>query len=204
MLGYSFKAKDSRMANRLTRIVTRTGDDGTTGLADGSRLPKSDLRFHVLGELDELNATIGVVRCEDLPPDVDGLLRQVQNRLFDLGSEFALPGYVAIGEAHLSALDESVGAWNAALPPLKEFVLPGGHRAAALLHVARTTCRRAERSLVALREEDASQGSALGQAWLNRLSDVLFVAARVVNRERGVAEPTWEAARPSQATPAKE
>lgn len=178
------------MANRLTKITTRTGDDGTTGLADGTRLSKAHARIDVFGHLDELNAAIGVARTFALPTQIDQALAAVQNQLFDYGSEFAAPGYVALAEPHLAWLDQLIEEWNAALPPLKEFVIPGGVPAAAQLHIARTICRRAERAVVTLSATDAV--SEIGRKWLNRLSDVLFIASRITNREAGRAEPTWQ------------
>jgi cob(I)alamin adenosyltransferase len=176
------------MAHRISRVVTRTGDDGATGLADGSRCPKHDPRIHALGEMDELNSQIGLLRVETLPTDIDALLDVVQQRLFDLGVELAVPGRAVLDAADLERLDAAIAHYNAELPPLREFVLPGGCRAAALTHVARTVCRRAERALAALPE--ARTPHAL--PWLNRLSDLLFVLARVLNRAASVAEAQWQ------------
>jgi cob(I)alamin adenosyltransferase len=168
------------MGNRLTRIATRTGDDGTTGLADGSRLAKSHRRVAALGDVDELNSHLGVLLAEPLPDDVRELLQQVQHQLFNLGGELSLPGQSLLTDEAVAALDQALERHNATLPPLAEFILPGGSRSAALAHVARTVARRAERALVALGEADAVR--AAPRQYLNRLSDLLFVLARVLNR----------------------
>jgi cob(I)alamin adenosyltransferase len=168
------------MGNRLTRIATRTGDDGTTGLADGSRVPKSHLRVAAMGDVDELNSQLGVLLCEPLPDDVRTLLRQIQHELFNLGGELSLPGQTLLKDEAVAALDAALERHNATLPPLAEFILPGGTRSAALAHVARTVARRAERALVALGEADTI--NAAPRQYLNRLSDLLFVLARVLNR----------------------
>jgi cob(I)alamin adenosyltransferase len=168
------------MGKRLTRIATRTGDDGTTGLADGSRVAKSDRRVAAMGEVDELNSQLGVLLAEPLPDDVRSLLQQVQQQLFNLGGELSLPGQVLLGEQAVAALDQALERHNATLPPLAEFILPGGTRSAALAHVARTIARRAERALVAL--GDVQPVNAAPRQYLNRLSDLPFVLARVLNR----------------------
>ncbi|MET0217483.1 MAG: cob(I)yrinic acid a,c-diamide adenosyltransferase [Burkholderiales bacterium] len=178
------------MAHRLSRIVTRTGDDGTTGLGDGSRLPKTAPRVETLGDVDELNSGLGVLLAEALPPEVRACLFDVQHDLFDLGGELALPGFTLITDAHLARIDDAVEAFNQGLPPLKEFVLPGGSRAASLTHVARTVCRRAERRVVALSAHESV--SPLIQRYLNRLSDLLFILARVINRAEGVPDVLWQ------------
>ncbi len=177
------------MANRLTKIVTRTGDDGTTGLGNGTRVGKDASRIRAMGDLDELNSALGCAMAEPLPERVRAALARVQNDLFDLGGEICIPGRVALQAAHIEALDAALAALNAEVPPLREFVLPGGERAAALCHLARTVCRRAERTLVALSRSETVAPASL--QYLNRLSDLLFVAARVVNREAGRAEPLW-------------
>lgn len=177
------------MGHRLSHIVTRTGDAGSTGLADGRRVPKYDARIVTLGEVDELNSYLGLLLTETLPEDLRELVTDIQNDLFDLGGELALPGHPQVHEAHVLRLDQAIAELNAGLPPLKEFVLPGGTRAAALAHVCRTVCRRAERSLVRLAERD-TLSPYLGQ-YLNRLSDLLFVLARRLNRLAGQPEPTW-------------
>jgi len=178
------------MGFRLSKIVTRTGDNGTTGLGDGARVPKDAPRVDALGEIDELNSAIGVVLAETLPQEVRSALLAAQNDLFDLGGEISIPGRTAMEEAHVAKLEADVSALNASLPPLKEFVLPGGSRAAAACHLARTVCRRAERSLVALARHETV--SPVSLRYVNRLSDLLFVAARTVNRADGVAEPSWK------------
>ena len=171
---------DAAMGNRLTRIATRTGDDGTTGLADGARVPKSNRRVAAMGDVDELNSQLGVLLCEPLPDDVRTLLRGIQHQLFNLGGELALPGQTLLKAQEVAALDAALEHHNAKLPPLAEFILPGGTRSAAIAHVARTVARRAERALVALGEVDPV--NAAPRQYLNRLSDLLFVLARNLNR----------------------
>ncbi len=177
------------MAHRLSRIVTRTGDDGSTGLGDGTRTPKDALRVHALGEVDELNAALGVVLTETLPDDIRADLIGIQHDLFDLGAELCIPGHTALAAVHVERLDERLTHYNASLPPLAEFILPGGSRAAAQVHVARTVCRRAERGVVTLARNEAVHATAL--QYLNRLSDLLFVLARVINRSDGGSEVLW-------------
>ncbi len=181
------------MANRLTKITTRTGDDGSTGLADGSRVAKHSLRVEVIGEIDELNSAIGAILGEPLSPRVKHILTGVQHDLFDLGGDISLSRHPALKEAHLTRLDELTAALNTSLPPLKEFILPGGSRAAALTHVARAVCRRAERRLCQLAEIDEVSG--VWQKYLNRLSDVLFQLSRIINRDAGVADVYWQPGR---------
>lgn len=189
------------MANRISKVTTRTGDDGTTGLGDGSRIHKSHLRVQALGDVDELNSQLGVVRAIrngntpsfTNPFDSSGhdlLLARIQNGLFDLGGELCIPTYRAITDAHLLVLDNAISDANTSLPPLKEFILPGGSLAAAHCHVARTVARRAERSVAALMAsgEDVSP---LALRYLNRLSDLLFVLARVFNRHLGYPDVFW-------------
>ena len=178
------------MGHRLTKIVTRTGDDGTTGLGDGTRVPKDSPRVVAMGELDELNSAIGCVLAHHVPEPVQAALAAAQNDLFDLGGEVSIPGRVAMAQAHVARLDRAIEALNAGLPPLREFILPGGDPAAAACHLARAICRRAERALVVLeREEEASAASL---QYLNRLSDLLFVSARVINRARARHEAAWK------------
>ncbi|TAM06259.1 MAG: cob(I)yrinic acid a,c-diamide adenosyltransferase [Paraburkholderia sp.] len=184
------------MGNRLSKIATRTGDDGTTGLGDGSRVRKDDLRIAAIGDIDELNSQIGVLLCESLPDDVRAALTAIQHDLFDLGGELCIPGHTLVTDAHLARLDGWLADYNAALPPLKEFILPGGSRAAALAHVCRSVCRRAERAVVALGAQGASagQGAPLADTprrYVNRLSDLLFVLARVLNRVNGGDDVYW-------------
>jgi cob(I)alamin adenosyltransferase len=168
------------MAHRLTQIATRTGDDGTTGLGDGTRVAKSDLRIAALGDVDELNSSLGVILAERLPDDVRELLVVIQHELFNLGGELSIPGYTLLKAEAVLRLDEALAHYNAALPRLKEFILPAGTRSAALAHVSRTVARRAERAVVALAAGDAVRSEA--RQYLNRLSDLLFVLARVLNR----------------------
>ena len=188
------------MANRLSKIVTRTGDDGTTGLAGGDRIGKDQTRIASLGDVDELNSAIGVLLAEALPADARDALLGVQHDLFDLGGELSLPGHALISAAHLARIEELVTRFNAGLPPLKEFVLPGGTRPAALAHMARTICRRAERTLVALVNEGNVQKSTekksqLPMQYLNRLSDLLFVLARSFNQSDGNGDVLWQQGR---------
>ena len=168
------------MANRLTQIATRTGDDGTTGLGDGTRVPKSHRRVAAMGDVDELNSGLGVLLAEPLPADVRELLVTIQHELFNLGGELSIPGYVLLKEDAVLRLDEALATHNAALPRLKEFILPAGTRSAALAHVSRTVARRAERALVALSAHE--QVNDAPRQYLNRLSDLMFVLARVLNR----------------------
>ncbi len=177
------------MGHRLSKIYTRTGDDGTTGLGDGSRVSKDSLRVEAMGDVDELNSTIGVLLTDALDPGLVTLLTAIQHDLFDLGGEISIPGYVAIQESHVVALEQALETHNAALPPLKEFILPGGSRAAALCHMSRTVCRRAERRIVSLAEAETI--SPLCQQYLNRLSDLMFVLSRVVNRAAGRNDVLW-------------
>jgi cob(I)alamin adenosyltransferase len=177
------------MGHRLSKIVTRTGDSGTTGLGDGSRVAKDSPRIAAIGGVDELNSTIGVLLAEALPDAIAQCLIGVQHDLFDLGGELSIPGYRSINDAHIARLESDVERFNADLPPLKEFILPGGARAAAQAHVARTVCRRAERSLVAAAASEAITD--LSRIYLNRLSDLLFVIARALNRAAGRPDVLW-------------
>ena len=178
------------MGKRLTKIYTRTGDAGTTGLADGTRVAKDAPRIEALGTVDELNSVLGVLLAEKLPAEVHACLAGVQNDLFDLGGELSVPGHTIMTEAHSKRLEVALDAFNAKLPALREFILPGGSRAAGLAHVARTVCRRAERSMVALGKADRSSPALL--QYLNRLSDLLFVLARVLNRHAGGDDVYWQ------------
>lgn len=182
------------MGHRLSRIVTRTGDGGDTGLGDGSRVPKDSARIEALGAVDELNSQLGLLVTEVAENDVRDCLLRIQNDLFDLGGELSIPGYELLTEDQLLALETWVEEFNAALPPLKEFILPGGSRAAAQAHVARTVCRRAERTLVHLRSNAAQPE--LGVRYLNRLSDLLFVLARALNRRGGQPDVQWNRSTP--------
>ena len=178
------------MGHRLSKIVTRTGDAGTTGLGDGSRVAKDSARIDAIGSVDELNSTIGVLLAETLPQPVAACLVAVQHDLFDLGGELSIPGYTSMTEAHVERLESDVERFNADLAPLKEFILPGGTRAAALAHVARTVCRRAERAVVAAAATEAITPTA--RVYLNRLSDLLFVLARTLNRAEVRADVLWQ------------
>jgi len=177
------------MGKRLSKIYTRTGDDGTTGLGDGTRVPKDDPRVEAYGTVDELNSALGLLLAGALPDAVRTLLTRVQHELFDLGSELCLPGYSAIHDAMVDALEHELDGFNAALPPLEEFILPGGSPAAAQCHVVRTVCRRAERRVATL-ARNAAVAPAVGR-YLNRLSDLLFVIARVLARADGGSEVYW-------------
>ncbi len=168
------------MSNRLTQIATRTGDDGSTGLGDGSRVPKSHLRVAAMGDVDELNSSLGVVLCEPLPADVRELLVTIQHELFNLGGELSIPGYQLLKDDAVLRLDEALAHYNAQLPRLAEFILPAGTRSAALAHMSRTIARRAERSLIALATQETVNTPP--RQYLNRLSDLMFVLARVLNR----------------------
>ena len=181
------------MGHRLSKIVTRTGDAGTTGLGDGTRVPKDSARIAAIGEIDELNSTLGVLLAEPLPADIAACLTAVQHDLFDLGGELAVPGYQAVTDAHVARLEGEIDRLNAELGPLKEFVLPGGVRAAALAHVSRAVTRRAERALVHLAGEAAVSDAA--RRYVNRLSDLLFVLARTLNRVAGRGDVLWQKGR---------
>lgn len=179
------------MGNRLSKIYTRTGDDGTTGLGDGSRVPKDDARVEAYGSVDECNSAIGVVLAvASLPVDVRDVLMTVQHELFDLGGELCIPGHRAIQASQVSRLEQALDAFNEQLPPLKEFILPGGGTAAAACHLARTICRRAERHCWSLARTQAVAAEPL--QYLNRLSDLLFVIARVLARQESGSEVLWK------------
>lgn len=170
------------MANRLTQIATRTGDDGTTGLGDGQRVPKDHRRVQAMGDVDELNSTIGLLLCEPLPEGVRALLVVIQHELFNLGGELSIPGYTLLKDEAVAVLDAALAEHNAGLPRLQEFILPGGTRSAAIAHVGRTIARRAERAVVALGAAEPGAVRDAPRQYLNRLSDLLFVLARVLNR----------------------
>ena len=170
------------MGNRLTQIATRTGDDGTTGLGDNTRVSKNSLRVHAMGDVDELNSHIGVLLCEDMPPGVRTLLVEIQHQLFNLGGELSIPGYELLKPEAVLALDEALAEHNEHLPRLQEFILPAGTRAAAQAHICRTVARRAERAVVALEGQEALKDTP--RQYLNRLSDLMFVLSRVLNRFR--------------------
>lgn len=177
------------MAHRLSKITTRTGDAGQTGLGDGSRVSKDSARVHALGDIDELNSALGLLLAEEVPADVREAVLEVQQALFDLGGEVSIPGHALLKSAQLEALERRLAEWNSGLPALKEFILPGGTRAAAAAHLARTVCRRAERSVVALSRAESVTDLAL--QYLNRLSDLLFVAGRHLNRHAGRPDVQW-------------
>ena len=170
------------MGKRLTQIATRTGDDGSTGLGDNTRVPKNDLRVHAMGDVDELNSNIGVLLCEDMPTEVRALLVEVQQQLFNLGGELSIPGYELLKPEALLVLDQALAEHNDTLPRLEEFILPAGTRAASLAHVCRTVARRAERAVIALQARDELKPTP--RQYLNRLSDLMFVLSRVLNRYR--------------------
>ncbi|MDX1657169.1 MAG: cob(I)yrinic acid a,c-diamide adenosyltransferase [Candidatus Competibacteraceae bacterium] len=177
------------MGNRLSKIYTRTGDEGTTGLGNGDRVPKDSRRIEVIGDVDELNSAIGLVLSHDLREPIRVCLNEIQHKLFDLGGELSMPGYQSIHQEDVTRLETSLDRFNENLPPLKEFILPGGGPAAANCHLARATCRRAERHMVGLaREEDINPW---GRAYLNRLSDLLFVVCRILARDEGGVEVLW-------------
>jgi cob(I)alamin adenosyltransferase len=178
------------MGNRLSKIATRTGDNGTTGLGDGSRTGKDSLRVHSMGDVDELNSQIGLLLCEELPAAMREELISIQHDLFDLGGELCIPGYTMITDTHVARLDALLEKYNADLPALKDFILPGGSRAAAIAHVCRTVCRRAERSIVGLGKTEKINEQP--RQYVNRLSDLLFVLARVLNRYAGGSDVLWE------------
>ena len=183
-------AEKERKGNRLSKIVTRTGDAGTTGLGDGSRTTKDSLRIDAIGEVDELNSGLGVLLCEDLPDAVRAALLDVQHDLFDLGGELCLPGMAVIKDSQVARLEEQAEAFNADLTMLKEFILPGGTRPAALAHLSRTVCRRAERSMVRLHAAEPLSETA--RRYINRLSDLLFILGRVLNRAGGRGDVLWQ------------
>lgn len=178
------------MGNRLSKIATRTGDKGSTGLGDGSRTDKDSLRVHAMGDVDELNSQIGLLLCEELPAALREELISIQHDLFDMGGELCIPGYSMITAAQVARLDALLEKYNADLPPLKDFILPAGSRAAALSHVCRTVCRRAERAIVSLGKSETINDAP--RQYMNRLSDLLFVLSRVLNRFAGGSDVLWE------------
>jgi len=177
------------MGNRLSKIYTRTGDDGSTGLGDGARVSKDSARVCAYGTVDEANSAIGLVLAAELPDDIREVLVSVQHQMFDLGGELCIPGHAAIFDADIERLEQQLDHFNADLPPLKDFILPGGGLAAAHCHLARTIARRAEREVVTLARHDAVRPEAV--RYLNRLSDLLFVLARVLARASGYGETLW-------------
>ena len=177
------------MGNRLSKIYTKTGDDGSTGLGDGTRVSKDSARVIAYGTVDEANSAIGLILASEIPESVRKILVSVQHHMFDLGGELCIPGHAAIFDADIEHLEKTLDAFNADLPPLKDFILPGGDLAAAHCHLARTICRRAEREVVTLSHHDAVRPEAI--RYLNRLSDLLFVIARVLARAGGHGEVLW-------------
>jgi len=181
------------MGNRLTQIATRTGDDGTTGLGDNTRVSKASGRPQAMGDVDELNSHIGLLMCERMPADMRELLIDVQHQLFNLGGELSMPGYELLKDDGLLQLDNALARYNAELPRLQEFILPAGTRAACQAHVCRTVARRAERAVVALQQAEAMRPAP--RQYLNRLSDLLFVLSRVLNRMDDGSEVYWKSER---------
>jgi cob(I)alamin adenosyltransferase len=181
------------MGKRLTQIATRTGDNGSTGLGDNTRVSKHSLRVHAMGDVDELNSHIGVLLCEHMPNDVRALLVEIQHQLFNLGGELSIPGFELLKSEALLALDQALEHYNGELPKLQEFILPAGNRAASQAHVCRTVARRAERSVVALGAEESVKDTP--RQYLNRLSDLMFVLARVLNRMNGGDDVYWKSER---------
>ena len=180
----------ANMAHRLTKIYTRTGDEGSTGLADGTRVAKDAARIEAMGAVDELNSSLGVLLAESLPDDVRACLTDIQHDLFDLGGELSVPGHTIVGPAHVARLEALLEKFNGALPPLKDFILPSGSRTASLAHVARTVCRRAERRVVALSHSENLAPALV--PYLNRLSDLMFVLGRTLNRRSGGSDVLWQ------------
>lgn len=178
------------MANRLSKIYTRTGDTGTTGLGDGSRVAKNHLRVEAMGDVDELNAVIGLLLTEPVPQEIHNCLTAVQHDLFNIGGELCMPDYVMIKAERITELENILDRFNDTLNPLKEFILPGGSRAAAYCHLARTVCRRAERTMHSLNAQEKITVNSL--QYINRLSDLLFVLCRVLNQVAGVPDVLWE------------
>ena len=181
------------MGNRLSKIATRTGDDGTTGLGDGSRVDKDSLRVQAMGDVDEMNSHLGLLLVEDMPAALREELGTIQHDLFDLGGELCIPGYTLIKLEHVARLDTLLAKYNADLPPLADFILPAGSRAAAQAHVCRTVCRRAERAIVTLGRTETLND--YPRQYMNRLSDLMFVLARVLNRHAGGGDVLWEKGR---------
>jgi len=178
------------MGNRLSKIYTRTGDNGTTGLGDGSRINKDSLRVEAMGDVDELNAVIGLIMTEEMPTMLSDIFTQIQHDLFNVGGEICIPNYVILKQSRIKDLEVTIDQFNKKLNPLKEFILPGGTKSAAYCHLARTVCRRAERKLVELHRNEKVTDISL--QYLNRLSDLLFVMCRVINNEAGVSDVLWK------------
>lgn len=185
------------MGKRLTQIATRTGDNGTTGLGDNTRVSKSNLRVCAMGDVDELNSNVGLLLCETMPQEVRELLIDIQHQLFNLGGELSIPGFELLKQEALLQLDQALEQFNAQLPRLEEFILPAGSRAASQAHVCRTVARRAERAVVALSAEQTVRE--VPRQYLNRLSDLLFVLSRVLNRMNGGDDVYWKSERLARA-----
>lgn len=178
------------MGNRLSKIYTRTGDSGTTGLGDGSRIAKDSLRVDAMGDVDELNSVIGILMTEGVPDILQATLTEIQHDLFNVGAEICIPGYVILPQTRVEDLEEAIDTLNDSLEPLKEFILPGGTKAAAYCHLARTVCRRAERKLIELNR--AESVTAVSLQYINRLSDLLFVMCRIINKHADVGDVLWQ------------
>ena len=177
------------MGNRLSKIYTRTGDDGTTGLGDGTRVAKNSLRVNAMGDVDELNAVIGLLLAEPVADSIRTCLTAVQHDLFNVGGEICMPDYALIKAERIAVLESQLDTFNETLTPLKEFILPGGSRASAYCHLARTVCRRAERTMHTLNNAEKLTEASL--QYINRLSDLLFVLCRILNKEAGVSDVLW-------------
>lgn len=186
------------MGNRLSKIFTRTGDEGETGLGDGSRIAKDHPRVEALGAIDELNSMLGLMRTYQLPETIQEMMAQIQHDLFNLGGELCIPGHQIISLDDVARLEQEISAINSSLPPLKEFILPGGTASAAVCHVARAICRRAERRVVTVKKIE--EINAAGVVYLNRLSDLLFVVARLLIKEEGGQEVLWQSQRLKNST----
>lgn len=178
------------MGNRLSKIYTRTGDNGTTGLGDGSRINKDSLRVDAMGDVDELNSVIGIMMTEGVPEILQATLTEIQHDLFNVGGEICIPGYVILPQSRVEDLEEAIDVLNDTLEPLKEFILPGGTKSAAYCHLARTVCRRAERKLIELNR--AEKVTDVSLQYLNRLSDLLFVMCRTINKHANVNDVLWQ------------
>jgi cob(I)alamin adenosyltransferase len=188
-INYIRSFKDIKVANRLSKIYTKTGDTGTTGLGDGSRINKDSLRIDAMGDVDELNAVIGILLTEPLPEAIRSTLDDVQHDLFDVGGEICIPGYTMLKTERVTALENVLDELNEPLPSLKEFILPGGSRASAYCHLARTVCRRAERSMIKLNRDETV--TVISLQYINRLSDLLFVMCRSINHAANVPDVLW-------------
>ncbi len=177
------------MGNRLSKIYTKTGDKGTTGLGDGARVAKDSLRVQAMGDVDELNSIIGIMQTDVLHPNIHAVLQAIQHDLFDMGGEICMPGHAMVKPERVTALETQLDEWNETLSPLKEFILPGGSRAAAYCHLARTVCRRAERTMTTLNNQEKITEISL--QYINRLSDLLFVLCRILNKNAGISDVLW-------------